>query len=1201
MPGAEETRLAEDARREKNWKRWGPYLAERQWGTVREDYSDGEHTWQYFPHDDAPHRAYRWGEDGLLGITDRECRLCFALALWNGRDPILKERLFGLSGKEGNHGEDVKEAYFYLDASPTNAYLKALYKYPQGEFPYQRLRDENAKRGYGDREFELVETGAFDEDRYFDVFAEYAKAGPDEMLMRITVANRGPEAATLHLLPTLWFRNTWSWGRVGPEYPPRPRLWAEGGTRIVASHATLGRFALDVEPLEGAGPVLLFTENETNAKKLFGTPNAQPYVKDAFHAAIVDGKRDAVNPAREGTKAAAHFRLTVPAQGSAVVRLKLTPVGGAATDGRIAIERVGDPPPPAAVFGSDFAATFMRRRGETDAYYQERIPATLTDDERRVARQAYAGLVWSKQFYGYVVGEWLDGDPGLPAPDEGHATRRNADWRHVHTRDVISMPDKWEYPWFAAWDLAFHMIPFAKIDPDFARQQLVLLAREWYMHPNGQMPAYEWAFDDVNPPVHAWAAWRVYKMTARRGERDRAFLVRMFHKLLINFTWWVNRKDVAGNNLFAGGFLGLDNIGVFDRSKPLPGGGFLEQADGTAWMAFYCGTMLSIALELADKDRAYEDVASKFFEHYVAISDAMNSFGGTGLWDEADGFYYDQLHHDGQITPVKLRSAVGLIPLLACEVLDQSVIARLPGFTRRMNWFLENRRDLSKHITYMASGANAEHGHRLLAIPSRERLERVLRVMLDEKEFLSPFGIRSLSRAHLEQPFVLDLAGGEYRVGYVPGEADSGLFGGNSNWRGPVWFPLNYLMIEALERYQYFYGDSFRIECPTGSGRMCTLGEVAHELSERLTRLFMDSGNGRPCHGGDARFATDPNWRELVLFHEYFDGDTGRGAGASHQTGWTALIARCLEKHAFARARAAAGAAAGPAKVVTVVLGLALGVGLGALRARATSNAVAAQAVTPSLALAAAPASAAAPARTAAAPAARPVPPPTYDHSAFDAVLKATVHDGLVDYATIRAHYRPALEGYLLEMSHNDPSKLPKPEYLAFLINQYNATMLLAVADSLRPGWGPSANSFGVFDSPLVHTNLGPISLNVLENEVIRRTFREPRVHFALVCAARSCPVLLPRAYVGRDLDATLAANFTRFVRDPSRNKFADSAKKMALSSIFKWYADDFSTMGGVPVAVSRALGRDVTHYQIAYLDYDWSLNIAPGKRTGGR
>ncbi len=865
----ETQRLAEDASRARNWKRWGPYLSERQWATVREDYSADGNCWDYFSHEQARSRAYRWGEDGLLGITDRECRLCFALALWNGRDPILKERLFGLTGPQGNHGEDVKECYFYLDSTPTHSYMKGLYKYPQAEFPYARLVQENAKRGKLDPEFELIDTGIFDENRYFDVFAEYAKAAPDDILIRITIANRGPDAAEIHVLPMLWFRNIWSWGRADESGGSKPRLRCGGRGIVECEHDTLGEFRFVAD----GGPDLLFTENESNSEKLFKTPSASPFVKDAFHECVIAGKRAAVNAKQTGTKVAAHYKLTVPAGGEAVLKLRLCPQSGAQ-----------DRP-----FGKGFDAVFHERIAEANEFYDHQFPAHLSDEERRVARQAAAGLLWSKQFYHYIVQDWLEGDPSQPTPPASRLTGRNADWKQLYCRDVISMPDKWEYPWFAAWDLAFHLVALAKLDPGFAKDQLLLFLREWYMHPSGQIPAYEFAFGDVNPPVHAWACWRVYKMTGARGKRDRDFLARSFQKLLINFTWWVNRKDPEGKHIFAGGFLGLDNIGVFDRSRPLPTGGHLEQADGTAWMAFYCGTMLSMALELASEEPAYEDVASKFFEHFVAITDAMNSMGGTGLWDEEDGFYYDQLMLDGKPTRLKVRSMVGIIPLFAVEVLEAKQIEKLPGFRKRMNWFVENRKDLARHISYLVTD-KTDHQHRLLAIPSRERLERTLKYLLDENEFLSPHGIRSVSRVHMANPYVFKTSGEEYRVKYVPGESDTALFGGNSNWRGPVWFPVNFLLVEALERYHYFYGDSFKLEFPPGSGKVTTLAQAAEGLRRRLARTFLPDKNGvRPCHGDDQRFARDPWWKDLLLFHEYFHGETGRGLGASHQTGWTAL------------------------------------------------------------------------------------------------------------------------------------------------------------------------------------------------------------------------------------------------------------------------------------------------------------------------
>jgi hypothetical protein len=870
----ESVRLEEDARREKNWKRWGPYLSERQWGTVREDYSANGDAWNYFPFEQSLSRAYRWGEDGLLGFTDRECRLCFALALWNGCDPILKERLFGLSNQEGNHGEDVKEEYFYLDATPTSSYFKALYKYPQSEFPYDLLRRENKRRGRHEPEFELVDTGVFDDERYFDVFVEYAKAAPDDLLIRITVHNRGPETATLHILPTLWFRNTWSWGCKYEGCWPKPELMREGDD-IRARHFSLGRFRLvSGNDSRGHRPVMLFTENVTNAVLLFDSENAEPHVKDAFQDYVVRGRTAAVNPEGRGTKAALLYVEEIPPGEHREIRLRLFPEDA----------RPSDP------LGRAFESLFSDRIREADEFYQHRLSAE--PQQRRVSRQAYAGLLWSKQFYEYVIRDWLEGDPAQPTPPPERLAIRNFDWEHVYNRDVISMPDKWEYPWFAAWDLAFHMVAFSRIDPHFAKEQLLLFLREWYTHPSGQVPAYEWNFSDVNPPVHAWACWRVYKMTAPCGSRDREFLARAFQKLLINFTWWVNRKDAGGRHLFAGGFLGLDNIGVFDRSRPLPDGGHLEQADGTAWMANYCLIMLAIALELACEDPVYEDVASKFFEHFVAIADAMNALGGTGLWDETDGFYYDRLRVDGQQIPLRIRSLVGLIPLFAVQVLEDSVIDRLPGFKKRLTWFLANRPDLARHITYMEAGKGSCTGRRLLAIPSRERLVRVLRVVLNEELFLSLHGVRSLSRCHLKRPFVFRIDGVEQRVDYDPGDSTSGMFGGNSNWRGPVWMPMNYLLIEALERYHHFYADDLRVECPTGSGKMLTLKEVARELSARVSRLFLPDASGRrPCHGNDPRFAENPHWREHLLFHEFFHGDNGRGLGASHQTGWTALVA----------------------------------------------------------------------------------------------------------------------------------------------------------------------------------------------------------------------------------------------------------------------------------------------------------------------
>ncbi len=884
--GAEAERLQEDSTRRKNWKRWGPYLAERQWGTVREDYSADGTCWDYFPHDHARSRAYRWGEDGLLGITDRECRLCFAIALWNGRDPILKERLFGLSGPEGNHGEDVKEEYFYLDSTPTHSYLKALYKYPQAEFPYSQLVEENRRRTRSDPEYELVDTGVFTENRYFDVTVEYAKHAPDDILVRVSLVNRGPERAKLHLLPTIWFRNTWSWGCTHEGCSLRPRIALEREDRLTLQHETLGRFYFEAGPdPAGLKPAFLFTENDTNYSRLFDAKNPAPYVKDAFHEYVIHGRKEAVNPKNIGTKAAAHYVLEFEPGESKTIRLRLY------SDGQV----------PAKSDLTSFENVFALRIREADEFYRNLGNTKLTEAERNVVRQGYAGLLWSKQFYSYIVDDWLKGDPEMPAPPPGRENGRNHNWRHLYSRDIISMPDNWEYPWFAAWDLAFHMIPFAKIDGKFAKEQLGLFLREWYMHPNGQLPAYEFAFGDVNPPVHAWAAWRVYKLTGRGEQRDRDFLESVFQKLLVNFTWWVNRKDPDGKNLFAGGFLGLDNVGVFDRSKPLPEGGSLRQSDGTAWMAFYCVTMLAMALELARGDggkvrTAYEDMASKFLEHFVQIADAMNTLGGTGLWDETDGFYYDQIKIDGKIIPLRSRSMVGVLPLIAVEVLDEEKIKGLPGFYKRFQWFQKHRQDLTRQISHGECSESDTRRSVLLAIPSRERLTRMLAYVLDEKEFLSPYGIRSVSKYHLANPYIFRAGGAEHKVGYEPGESATGLFGGNSNWRGPIWFPTNYLVIEALERYQHFYGDNFTVECPTGSGHQMTLKEVARELSLRLTKIFVPDHTGRrPCNGDDARFASDPNWRNLVLFHEFFHGDTGKGLGASHQTGWTALVIRHIE------------------------------------------------------------------------------------------------------------------------------------------------------------------------------------------------------------------------------------------------------------------------------------------------------------------
>ncbi|HKC07663.1 MAG TPA: glucosidase [Methylomirabilota bacterium] len=871
---AEEQRLHAAGDRSAHWKRWGPYLSERQWGTVREDYSAHGTAWDSFPHDHARSRAYRWGEDGLAGISDNHQRLCFALALWNGRDPILKERLFGLTGNEGNHGEDVKEYYFYLDSTPTHSYMKYLYKYPQAAFPYGRLVEENRRRGRGAPEFELVDTGVFDEDRYFEVVVEYAKAEVDDVLIRVSVTNRAPEAAECHLLPTLWFRNTWSWETGSP----KPRLAASGAAVIEAEHDSLGLRWL---ACDGA-PELLFTENETNFERLYGVANHGPYVKDGINDCVVEGRPDAVNPAREGTKAAAHYRLVLQPGETASVKLRLS-----------------NTPPHGRCLAGEFEALFAQRVREADEFYGTVIPASLDADGRGVMRQAFAGLLWSKQFYHYHVRNWLAGDPAFPSPPAERLEGRNHEWAHLYNEDIISMPDKWEYPWYAAWDLAFHCVPLALVDPDFAKEQLILFLREWYMHPNGQIPAYEWALGDVNPPVHAWAAWRVYKIEKRvRGTADRRFLERVFQKLLLNFTWWVNRKDAEGMNVFQGGFLGLDNIGVFDRSAPLPTGGHIDQSDGTSWMGMYCLNMLAIALELASENSAYEDVASKFFEHFVYIAHAMDHRGesDTSLWDEADGFFYDVLHVPGGPTRrMKVRSMVGLIPLYATETLEPEIVDRLPGFKRRMQWFIDHHPDFRDHVQEIEEPGRGIR--RLLSIVTAEQLPKVLHVMLDESEFLSPYGIRALSRYHHDHPFVEQVMGTEYRVAYEPGESSTGLFGGNSNWRGPIWFPVNILLIEALQKLHHFHGDAVKVPCPTGSDQLMSLRDTSIELERRLTRIFLrDPAGRRPVLGTTEKFQTDPHWRDLIPFHEYFHGDTGAGVGASHQTGWTALIAKVLDQ-----------------------------------------------------------------------------------------------------------------------------------------------------------------------------------------------------------------------------------------------------------------------------------------------------------------
>jgi hypothetical protein len=864
---AERNRLQEATQRVKHWKRWGPYLTERAWGNPREDYSAGGCSWDYFTHDHARYRAYRWTEDGMAGICDNHQRLCFAFAFWNGRDPILKERLFGLGGPEGNHGEDVKEYYYYLDSTPTHSYMKYLYKYPQGEFPYGQLVETNRSRSRLTSEFELIDTGIFDQNRYFDIFVEYAKYDADDTLARVTIINRGPEAAAIHLMPTVWFRNTWSWGYG----TPRPELSRLDSHTIGIHDQSLGDFKLWMEN----APAQLYTENESNTEHLWGYPNVQPYTKDAFHRYLIHGEKNAVNPDETGTKACGVYRIELEPSASQVFHFRLHTSTGQSPNA---------------------TQVFLDRIKEADEFYSF-APASLSDDARMVQRQAYAGLLWSKQFYHYVIEQWIKGDPAMPPPPPERKFGRNRSWIHVYNDDVLSMPDKWEYPWFAAWDLAFHMIPFSQVDPDFAKRQLELLLREWYQSPNGQLPAYEWEFSDVNPPVHPWAVFRVFKIDKKlSGKADFQFLESAFHKLLMNFTWWVNRKDSQGNNIFEGGFLGLDNIGVFDRSKPLPTGGFIEQADGTAWMAMFCLTMLRIAIELTPHDRAYEDIASKFFEHFLYIASAMNRMGDGGLWDEQDGFFYDWLRlPDGHKSPLRVRSLVGLIPLFAVTTLDAAAIDKLPGFKRRMAWFIKHRPDLCGNIASITHHGMDER--LLLSMVHPSRLRRVLQMMLDENEFLSPYGIRGISRFHKDHPFVLNVGGQEHRVDYEPAESTTGLFGGNSNWRGPIWFPVNFLMIESLQRYHHYFGDEFQVECPTGSGVMMNLGEVAAELSKRLSRLFLRDEHGRrPVFGGAEKFQTDPNWRDHILFYEYFQGDNGAGLGASHQTGWTALVAKLLQQ-----------------------------------------------------------------------------------------------------------------------------------------------------------------------------------------------------------------------------------------------------------------------------------------------------------------
>lgn len=885
-------RLVADANSRASWRLWGPYLAERQWGTVREDYSASGDAWASVPHDHARSKAYRWGEEGLAGLSDIRSRLCLGLALWNGNDPILKERLFGLTNAEGNHGEDVKEVYYYLDATPTHSYLKYLYKYPQRAFPYAQLVDENRRRAKEAPEYELLDTGIFEDDRYFDVFVEYAKASVDDILMRITVHNRGAEAAMLHVLPHLWCRNIWSW-RKGIT---KPELRQTGPGRIYAC----GVHQSDYELVCENAPVLLFTENETNRRRLYGEALASGFFKDGINDAVVGGRVDTVNPAHTGTKVAAHYVLNLGPSGSAEVRLRLKAVVKSAGAGRTA--RGGKSKPQGEAF-ADFDEILTRRRAEADEFYDGLQEGMADPDARWIQRQAFAGMVWSRQFYRYHVHRWLTGDPDQPAPPEERRQGRNRDWSHLNAGDVLSMPDKWEFPWFASWDLAFHCIPQAIIDPEFAKAQLVLLTREWYMHPNGELPAYEWSFSDANPPVHAWATWRVFQMD-RKARRlldpkdpgDLAFLERVFHKLLLNFTWWVNRKDAQGKNIFQGGFLGLDNIGVFDRSAKLPPGVHINQADATSWMAMYSLNLMRIALELACHNPAYGDIASKFFEHFLGIAAAINGVGedAMGLWDEQDEFYYDQIQlPDQPAIPLKVRSMVGLIPLFAVETLEEELLNRLPHFKERMLWFLEHRPDLAALVSrWHDTGRGDRH---LLSLLRGHRMKCLLRRVLDPEEFLSDFGIRSLSKVHEKAPYRFKSNGESFEIGYVPGESRGHLFGGNSNWRGPIWMPVNFLIIESLQRFHHYYGDDFKVEYPTGSGHHATLDQIATDLGRRLSRLFLrDSEGHRPVLAAHPKLSRDPHFSDHILFHEYFHGDTGRGCGASHQTGWTGLITKLL-------------------------------------------------------------------------------------------------------------------------------------------------------------------------------------------------------------------------------------------------------------------------------------------------------------------
>ena len=883
---AERKRLDLANKREKDWKLWGCYVSERAWGTVREDYSSDGSAWDYFPFEHSHLKAYRWNEDGIAGISDRMQKICFAVSLWNGNDKILKDRLFGLSGPEGNHAEDVKEYYYYLDSTPTHSYMKYLYKYPQEAFPYQKLKQENKNRDKSRSEYELIDTGIFDDDKYFDVFIEYAKAEFDDICIKITAHNRGKETAPLNILPTVWFRNTWTWEEDARK-PSMEKVETSGENLSAIEIKEQDRGEYTVLCSEDAE--LLFTENETNFRKIYGSENISKHTKDGIGDYLINGNEDAVNAEQKGTYASAHYSFDIESGESKTVYLRLTGKDSADKQSFSSHKE----------FVEDCQNTFNERIKEADEFYDEIIPANLGDDEKNVMRQSMAGMLWSKQFYNYSVRDWLDGDKAFSPPPKNRKKGRNSEWTHLYNDDVISMPDKWEYPWYAAWDLAFHCIPLAILDAGFAKRQLLRLLREWYMHPNGQIPAYEWAFGDVNPPVHAWAALRVYQIERKReGTGDRAFLEKVFHKLLLNFTWWVNRKDSEGDNVFQGGFLGLDNIGVFDRSSDLPTGGHIEQSDGTSWMAMYCLNMLAIALELAQEDQVYEDVATKFFEHFIYISDAMNNLGNedTELWSERDGFYYDVLHlpNDENI-PLRVRSMVGLIPLFAVETLEEGWLDKLPNFKRRTDWFIENRPELLDEIACLQ--AEGDDKRRLLALVNTDRLKRVLRVLLSENEFLSEYGIRALSRYHKTNPYKFEASGQTYTVEYEPGESKSGMFGGNSNWRGPIWFPMNYLIIESLQKFDHYYGDDFKVEFPTGSERMLTLWEVSQELEKRLTNIFLTDKEGRRAvFGNDEKFQTDEHFKDYPLFYEYFNGDNGKGLGASHQTGWTGLIGKILKQ-----------------------------------------------------------------------------------------------------------------------------------------------------------------------------------------------------------------------------------------------------------------------------------------------------------------